>query len=348
MKRRWLVLGLLVVGGAAAAVTMVTRDSTTTADDGSTPSTEPRETAKVTRTDLVDEEKLRGTLGYGDSSPVGGEGAGTITKLPEPGTVLKQGDSIWDVDGHVGPALMYGDLPLWRTLRSGIDDGADVAQLEQNLTDLGFGADLTVDEDFDSDTSAAIKAWQDSRGLKKTGAVNPGDVVIEPGPVRVAEQRAHVGDKVGVEVLSVTAAEQLVSLDVSVDKLALLSGGAAVKVELPDDSRVDGTISSIGRVATVKQEGASATIEVKVSLTSPIGSLDAAPVDIVVTTPKATGVLVVPIRALLALAEGGYAVERVTDGSTQLVAVEPGAFGDGIVAVEGDGLAEGDTVVVAP
>ena len=63
---------------------------------------------------------------------------------------------------------------------------------------------------------------------------------------------------------------------------------------------------------------------------------------------KATGVLVVPIRALVALAEGGYAVEKVSGGSTQLVAVEAGEFGDGIVAITGDGVAEGDTVVVAP
>ena len=63
--------------------------------------------------------------------------------------------------------------------------------------------------------------------------------------------------------------------------------------------------------------------------------------------PLATGVLVVPIRALVALAEGGYAVEKVSGASTELVAVEPGEFGDGIVAISGTGIAEGDTVVVA-
>jgi peptidoglycan hydrolase-like protein with peptidoglycan-binding domain len=237
---------------------------------------------------------------------------------------------------------------LWRTIRSGVADGADVAQLEQNLTDLGFGADLTVDEDFDSHTSAAIKAWQDSRGLKKTGAIDPSDVVIEPGPVRVAEQRARVGAQVSPEILSVTSVEQVVTLDVALDKIELLNVGDAVKIELPDDSRVDGTVATIGRVATVAQEGSSATIAASVSLAAPVESLDAAPVDVVVTTQKATGVLVVPIRALVALAEGGYAVEKVSGASTQLVGVEPGEFGDGIVAVTGEGLAEGDTVVVAP
>lgn len=347
MKRRWLILGLVAIGAAAIAVTMATRRPTT-ADNGSPTTSAPPETAKVVRTDLVDEEKLRGTLGYGEESTVGGGGSGTITDLPEPGTVLAQGDSMWQIDGHAGPALMYGDLPLWRTIRSGVADGADVAQLEQNLTDLGFGTDLTVDEHFDSHTSAAIKAWQDSRGLKKSGAVSAGDVVVEPGAVRVAEQRARIGAQPTAEVLAVTSADQNVTLDVDLDKISLLQTGALVKVELPDDSRVDGTVATIGRVATVKQEGSAATIEVSVALASPVDSLDAAPVNVVVTTQKATGALVVPIRALVALAEGGYAVEKVSDASSELVAVEPGEFGDGIVAVTGEGLAEGDAVVVAP
>ena len=347
MKRRWLIVGIVAIGAAAVGVTMATRRPTT-ADDGSPDTTVPRETAKVSKTDLSEEEKLRGALGYGDSNVVGGTGQGTITGLPDPGTVIKQGESPWQVDGHAGPAVFYGNLPLWRALRSGVDDGADVAQLEQNLTDLGFGSDLVVDNEFDKKTTAAIKAWQDSRGFKKTGVVNPGDLVIEPGPVRVAEQRADVGDQISPEIISVTGAQQLVTLDVALDKVELLAVGASVQVELPDDSRVAGTIATIGRAATVKSEGAAATVAASVSLQSPVESLDAAPVDVVVTIPKATGALVVPIRALVALAEGGYAVEKVSGSSTQLVAVEPGAFGDGIVAITGTGVAEGDTVVVAP
>jgi len=347
LKRRWLILGVVAVGAAAAAVTIATRRPTT-ADDGTPPPTVERETAEVTRTDLAEETKLRGTLGYGDSKVIGSTGQGTITALPEPGTVISQGESMWQVDDHAGPALLYGKLPMWRALRSGVDDGADVAQLEQNLTDLGFGADLTVDNEFDKQTTAAIKAWQESRGLKKTGVVNPTDVIVQSGPVRVAEQRAAAGDQVSPEMLAVTRAEQLVTLDVDVDKIGSLTPGAAVKVELPDDSRVDATVATIGRVATVKQEGAAATISATVTLQTSITTLDAAPVDVIVTTQKATGVLVVPIRALVALAEGGYAVEKVSGASTQLVAVKPGEFGDGVVAVTGDDLVEGDTVVVAP
>jgi len=193
----------------------------------------------------------------------------------------------------------------------------------------------------------AIKAWQDSRGLKKTGFVDPSDVVVESAAVRVAERKARLGATVGADVLAVTRADQLVTLDVALDKLSLLTVGAPVKVQLPDDRRVDAKISTIGRTATVAQDGSAATVKATVALAAPVASLDAAPVKVIVTTPKATGVLTVPIRALLALSEGGYAVEKVSGTATALVAVKPGAYGAGIVEVSGTGIAEGDTVVVS-
>ena len=61
----------------------------------------------------------------------------------------------------------------------------------------------------------------------------------------------------------------------------------------------------------------------------------------------ASAVLAVPVRTLLALAEGGYAIEIVHGGGRQLVAVELGSFADGWVEISGN-VREGDTVVSAP
>jgi hypothetical protein len=66
---------------------------------------------------------------------------------------------------------------------------------------------------------------------------------------------------------------------------------------------------------------------------------------VIVERVLAEDVLTVPVGALLALAGGGYVVERVTAGGTEQVAVEPGQFADGLVEVIGD-IAEGDQVVV--
>ena len=75
------------------------------------------------------------------------------------------------------------------------------------------------------------------------------------------------------------------------------------------------------------------------------------------TTEISENVLYVPVNALLALAEGGYALE-VYDGvldtgtfegesgaDTSYVAVEIGVFTDGFVEVKGN-ISEGQIVVV--
>ena len=76
------------------------------------------------------------------------------------------------------------------------------------------------------------------------------------------------------------------------------------------------------------------------------GSLDQAPVDAYITTEVREHVLAVPVNALLALAEGGYAIEVERDGRRGLVGVTLGLFADGMVEVEGGGLRAGDRVVV--
>jgi len=76
--------------------------------------------------------------------------------------------------------------------------------------------------------------------------------------------------------------------------------------------------------------------------------LDEAPVEIEVVTEVRHGVMAVPVTALLALAEGGYAVEVDNgDGTLRLVGVDPGLFADGLVEVDANGLRAGD-MVVAP
>ena len=67
-------------------------------------------------------------------------------------------------------------------------------------------------------------------------------------------------------------------------------------------------------------EDADQTVELVVSLDQPkaTGSLDQAPVDASITTEVRKGVLAVPVNALLALAEGGYAVEVERDGRREL------------------------------
>jgi hypothetical protein len=53
----------------------------------------------------------------------------------------------------------------------------------------------------------------------------------------------------------------------------------------------------------------------------------------------------VPIASLLALAEGGYAVEVVTEQGAVLVGIRLGTFLDNEVAITGE-VAPGDQVII--
>jgi hypothetical protein len=87
---------------------------------------------------------------------------------------------------------------------------------------------------------------------------------------------------------------------------------------------------------------------VTVELDSPaaVGALDQAPVQVAITTATASDVLAVPVQALVALLEGGYAVQVLDGSEVRYLGVKVGLFADGWVQVSGNGLAAGQSVVV--
>ena len=138
-----------------------------------------------------------------------------------------------------------------------------------------------------------------------------------------------------------------VTVDLPAAEQAVLEEGDAVVVILPDDTEVTGRVVFKAETASISPQG-DATFEVVVELddVAAAAGLDQAPVDVEVITDRADGVMAVPVTALVALAEGGYAVEvEQPDGTTRLVAVDPGLYADGWVEVDADGLAPGDRVV---
>jgi peptidoglycan hydrolase-like protein with peptidoglycan-binding domain len=311
-------------------------------------------TAPVTRRDLRATEEVDGTLGYGEARAVANQRQGTVTALPAEGAVVTRGRALYRVDGKPVP-LLYGRLPAWRELSVGVDDGPDVRQLEQNLVALGYDPDraITVDDHFTWATRAAVERWQEVLGLETTGTVRPADAVWQPGPVRVATRKASVGDSArpGSPLLEVTGTGRQVTIDLDASRQPYVRAGDRVDLELPGGRTTTGKVASVGKVATIPAgDGGDGTptVEVVVSLDDPeaTGRLHQAPVEASITTEVRKGVLAVPVNALLALAEGGYAVEVERDGRRQLLGVSTGLFADGQVEVEGQGLRAGDRVVV--
>ncbi|MFL6075504.1 MAG: peptidoglycan-binding protein [Mycobacteriales bacterium] len=331
-----------VAGISAAAFGFGGRDA-----GGTTHRTLPPATAKVVRTTLTETEDVDGTLGYGTATNVAVRGQGTVTWLPAAGATLTRGKPICALDGH-SVVLLYGSLPFYRPLGPGVK-GDDVRQFEQNLAALGYTG-FTVDDTYNAATAAAVKDWQGDLGLDKTGTVQPGAVVYTPGPIRVNELKAQVGDQAGGPLLTWTGTTRQVSVALAASKQNLVKVGAAVTVRLPDGTTAAGKIASISNVARTEGSGDNTTtvIDVVVSLDdqSKLGAYNEAPVKVTVVVSSRENVLAVPVDALLALAEGGYGVQVVQGGTARIVAVKTGLFAGGRVEVSGDGITEGTLVGV--
>jgi peptidoglycan hydrolase-like protein with peptidoglycan-binding domain len=272
---------------------------------------------------------------------------GTFTWVAEEGAIIEQGDVLYRVDNRP-TVLLYGETPAYRAMALG-NEGTDVAQLQAALINLGLApGDLPIGT-FDDATLEAVVAWQISTGAHPDGVVNLGEIVFLPDSLRVGEAVASTGDTAmnGSPVIMTSASSTFVTVELATTDQSLVDVGDVVDVELPDEVVVAGTVTSIGTVAQTNQSGES-FFEMVVTindLDATVG-LDEAPVDVDIVSDTASGVLAVPVTALLALSEGGYAVEVVDDGSTHLVGVETGLFADGLVEVIGSGLSAGDLVVV--
>jgi multidrug efflux system membrane fusion protein len=302
-------------------------------------------TAPVERRTLRLVEDLAGTLGHGEERPIGAAAPGTLMDLPETGDLIERGGTLFQVDGEP-VVLLYGEMPAWRPLESGTD-GPDVQQLEQNLVELGYGDGLTLDETWDEATTAAVVAWQTDAGMTADGRLDLGEVVFEPDAVLVAGLEGRRGGSAGpgAPVLRVTDTARVVVASLPASHRDGVEVGDVVDVELGDGSVVEAAIERIDAAPTTSQDG-SQTYGMRLSLGEIGSDVPDGPITLRLVRQQREDVLAVPVNALLALLEGGYAVERATDdGLTELVAVETGLFADGWVEVTGD-LAEGDEVVV--
>lgn len=311
----------------------------------------PVETAVTTvvRTDLVQTQTLEGELRFSDPSRLIAQVPGIVTEVPSEGAVVAIDDSAYELDG-ADVVVLEGARPAWRTFHLGMSEGHDVLQLESNLERLGHvDSGFSPDQEFDEATENAIESWQESIGREATGVIPFGSVVFSEGPFRVGEvaviPSAPVAPGTTVYVISSLSQEVLIELDPR--DLDLVSEGDPVNVILPDGAEIPGEIAEVGRV--VRRSGpepdAPDLIDVIVAISGIDLDLERAPVEVEVESDRAQEVLAVPVRSLVSLSDGGYAVEVDDGGERRLVGVTIGDFAEGLVEVEG-AISEGDSVVV--
>jgi multidrug efflux pump subunit AcrA (membrane-fusion protein) len=204
-----------------------------------------------------------------------------------------------------------------------------------------------------------------------------GSVGFLPGPVRVTAQRAIPGTpaQTGSPVLDLTSTALVVDVPLDPSLRQLVHVGDRVQIQLPEGQTTPGTVSHIGADTTSAAGGQStptgssanssgqaasgsssqtstgspASVPVTVSLDRPgdARGLDQVPVEVGITDTVHRNVLAVPIGALLALANGGYAVAVDEQGTRTLIEVTPGIFDGNLVEVSSSRLQPGMRVEVA-
>jgi peptidoglycan hydrolase-like protein with peptidoglycan-binding domain len=305
-------------------------------------------TSAVERRDLIDRDNVSGTLGYADAGSLGSAVAGTLTRLPDEGSVITRGHSLYDVDNKPAAFLLYGDLPAWRDFVPWMADGDDIRQLERNLRALGYDTG-DVNDDWSWKTTDAVEQFQRDRGLDDTGKLTRAEVVFRPGATRIGDEKSEVGDQTspGHPLADLSSTERLITVPLDATRQGIARVGERVTVEMPTGGTVKARITDVGTVATKASQDADPTIDVTIHLSGRAAHgtrLDQAPVDVGFEVDKRHNVLAVPIKALVARQGEGYAVE--TPGH-RFIPVTPGLYADDWVEVSGAGLREGTRVVTA-
>lgn len=196
---------------------------------------------------------------------------------------------------------------------------------------------------------AALKRWQSRTGAAATGELGPGDAIVLSGAVRVGGLLAEPGDATGGDLLSVTSTVRQVTVPLEADATGSVRRGNKVTVTLPDNSTVRGHVTALSSDAqSADNAGGEPQLTVTVGLDDPdaesVRDADAGSVRVGFTSAAKKDVLVVPVGALLALSEGGYALQRP---GGRLLPVETGLFAKGRVEVSGPEISEGLRVVTA-
>ncbi|WP_430784168.1 HlyD family efflux transporter periplasmic adaptor subunit [Actinoplanes sp. G11-F43] len=343
-RKMWgLVAGLAVVLAGSGAAVAVTRHR---ADPAPPPAAPAAATTAIERRDLATTKSLDGSIGFGTARPFAGHREATVTWLPAPGTKIKRGRQLYRANDLPVP-LFYGSMPLYRPITGKGLTGRDVRIVVDNLRALGYPTGPVAGEEAELTPALidAVKRWQKDTGLPESGAIQVGDVEVLAGAVRVEAVTVQPGVPADGELMSVTSTRKVVTVPAELSQASSIERGQKVTVVLPDERRVPGKVLSVGRTVAPPEGADSPKLNITVVVDQPkrIAEIDSADVRVEFSGEIHEDVLAVPVEALVALAEGGYALQ-LPGGA--LVAVETGMFASGWVEITGDGLDEGTAVVV--
>ena len=210
-----------------------------------------------------------------------------------------------------------------------LDSYNEGAQQEANL-------EKAKEELTDLELLAESETFSPTNALSLNSPINVGNHIVKVGDVIVAASPLYSSSGIAREVtFNLPAGDQ-----------GMVSVGESVIVKLPTDEEIKAVVRFVDAVVTEIGNG-SKVIEVILDVVDADNTetYDEAPVDVFVTSEVSENVLYVPVNALVALAEGGYAVEVLSSGEQIYISVEIGVFTDGFVEIVGN-IEEGQEVIV--
>ena len=363
VRRTGLIAVGVVVIGLAGTLSWLVLSGRSAPAGPPVPTRVPTGQAAVVLTDVAERNQFSGSLGHAGTYTVIAPATGTLTRSRDIGQVVRQGQSLYEVDGKP-VLLMYGKRPVWRAFSSGMSDGPDVRQLRAALKALGYGPELTVDRHFSTGTYRAVRRWQAASGLPVTGTVPLGQVVFLPRAIRITAHSVELGATVqpGSPVETATTDQRVVIVQLAPADLPTTRVGDSVTVSLPDGhTQRPGRIIAVGAVATTTGSSSSSgsdsgsgndsqpTAQVTIEVDGAIqGFLEQAQVQVFITAELHRAVLAVPVVSLRALPSGQYEVVAVDGSPGRHLPVSVGLFDDiaQVAEVSGSGLTEGLPVEV--
>lgn len=275
--------------------------------------------------------------------------AGVVTSIEfANGDSVAAGDVLFTLD--LRPVVIaHGDVPAFRDLEVGVT-GADVAQLEELLDDLGL-LKGEADTTFDEATAEAITDWQSAMGVTADGVIRRGDVVFASElPVRIAAtDNLAIGASLsgGEIVVNRLPASPTIVVPLTPEQRNLVPLSGAVELTYADGTwdaviarALETTEQGLDRLDLIltAPDGGPACGDVCLEWIPPAGRTSFSAQIVVI--PETTG----PVLPLAAITTdpGGRHSAQLVDGST--VEIEVVVSTGGLAVVRG--VAPGDVVIL--
>lgn len=169
--------------------------------------------------------------------------------------------------------------------------------------------------------------------------------------MRIDSVKAQLGDPAGASPLTYTSTTLRVVAKLTDAQAREILPATPVTVILPDGTEVPATVTAVdpgGQPTEKEGETTPATANIEFADPAVAEGIGLRAVKVVFATSEVKDALVVPVTALVATTDGGYAVDVLRKGGkVERVSVEVGLIADTRVQVTGGDLAAGDAVVVA-